>query len=310
MFLIRDWPSPFESEYGSEGGQNYINEVLEISSSASNAPAEITSLREYIYSSFDRIESFLLPHPGKAVVTNKNYDGRWADMDEDFKEHLKNLVEHILSPMNLIVKKINGRPVKVNDFKKYVCSFVNLARSDTLPNVKSIFDSTIDIQMREINSNFLQIYTQKFQQKAATLKEIEDLRHLHKGLKLEVDKLYDDEPKMGTEHVKRKFKMFFDQSIEDSYRKMSLDVEQQIRLRRKALEAEQAATRIEIEAKTQEQEFARKLKIAQDERENQRQEFEEERRRERIANEAREAAQRNSQIRLQNQMDAMLSQVQ
>ena len=127
--LVRDWSYPYDHEFGENGGQKYLDKVLEartihthfvllliyfimlfflsppcqsasLSLSLSFWPShfsppslpspllslqvkegqheEIKIVREHIRQCFDKVFSFLLPHPGLKVATNPHFDGRLA----------------------------------------------------------------------------------------------------------------------------------------------------------------------------------------------------------------------------------------
>jgi atlastin len=61
------------------------------------------------------------------VLNDPNFRGQLKDIDEDFKKHLNEFIPYILSPSNILVKKISGNEVKCGDlygyFKEYVKIF-------------------------------------------------------------------------------------------------------------------------------------------------------------------------------------------
>lgn len=73
MFLVRDWSFPYEAEYGFDGGQRILKRRLELNE---KQHPELQQLRKHISSCFDRIQCFLLPHPGLKVATNPDFRGR------------------------------------------------------------------------------------------------------------------------------------------------------------------------------------------------------------------------------------------
>lgn len=61
---------------------------------------------------------------GLKVATDRTFDGRLRDIEFSFKEELKNFVPLVLSPENLIVKKINGSDVKARDLLNYFRAYL------------------------------------------------------------------------------------------------------------------------------------------------------------------------------------------
>ena len=86
---MRDWSYPYDHEFGEKGGRKYLDKVLEASDAVCGSTSgvsppqvkegqheEIKIVREHIRRCFDRVFSFLLPHPGLKVATNPQFDGR------------------------------------------------------------------------------------------------------------------------------------------------------------------------------------------------------------------------------------------
>ncbi|CAO1390923.1 unnamed protein product [Diamesa tonsa] len=82
MFLIRDWNSLLDYEYGLDGGEKFLENFLKIRDF--HITTELESIRQYLKSSFDEINCFLMPYPGKIVARSQSYDGRLSNIDEDF----------------------------------------------------------------------------------------------------------------------------------------------------------------------------------------------------------------------------------
>jgi atlastin len=63
--LVRDWGSPFEIEYGFEGGRRLLDTRLAVTDRQHD---DMKRVRNEIRRSFDKLECFLMPHPGHAVA--------------------------------------------------------------------------------------------------------------------------------------------------------------------------------------------------------------------------------------------------
>lgn len=137
VFVIRDWADP-DLDYG--WNARFVNETL---TQTSEQSVEMRNLRQRLRSSYDGIRAFLLPHPGQAVAKSRNFTGKIQDIDPEFVKYVNVLVPSLLAPENLVVKTINGEKVKVQDFIKYVQSYVHLFNSDQLPELQSLFDVSI-----------------------------------------------------------------------------------------------------------------------------------------------------------------------
>ncbi|XP_065933795.1 atlastin-1 [Magallana gigas] len=142
IFLIRDWGCPYEYPYGKDGGEAYIRKKLKIKS---NHHEELKRIRRNLSRCFPNIGGFLLPHPGKAVVTKQTYDGTVKEMDDDFVEMVKLLVPYILSRDMMMTKRINGMEVTGEDMSKYVRAFVKLLKNGEFPCPQTAFKATVAV---------------------------------------------------------------------------------------------------------------------------------------------------------------------
>jgi atlastin len=108
--LVRDW-SPHDHEYGALGGDEFLQKRL-----TESGVEENQSVRQHLKSTFEEIGCFLMPHPGLKVANDKNFDGRLAHIETEFKDSLNQLVDKLLHPKNLKPKKINGQSVTADEF--------------------------------------------------------------------------------------------------------------------------------------------------------------------------------------------------
>ena len=115
-FLIRDWCFPYEHPYGLKGGQTLLEKKLSI---REGQPSQLQNVRRHIRSCFNEINCYLMPHPGNKVATNPTFDGRVADIDNEFIDYLKTFVPLMLDPKNIVVKEIGGRHVTGKQLLEY-----------------------------------------------------------------------------------------------------------------------------------------------------------------------------------------------
>ncbi|XP_066994905.1 atlastin-like [Anabrus simplex] len=141
LFLVRDWSFPYEAEYGAKGGGLILNRRLKISD---KQHPELQALREHIRACFSNIACFLMPHPGLKVATNPDFNGKLSDIECDFKDYLKILVPLLLAPENLVVKEICGQKVRGMELLQYFKSYMDIYKSDEIPEPKSILVATAE----------------------------------------------------------------------------------------------------------------------------------------------------------------------
>lgn len=135
LFLIRDWPYAFETQYGWNG-----NELIkEIFANDNEQSFEMRQLRDRIISSFEKINAFLMPHPGFAVAQGKNFTGNLKEIHPDFIKYVKELTNAIFAPENLILKKVNGVKIRGRDLVQYFQTYLNIFNGKSLPEPKTLF---------------------------------------------------------------------------------------------------------------------------------------------------------------------------
>lgn len=134
LFIVRDWPYPTDIGYG-WGGPTVIDEFIGVK--AHQTP-EMQRLRTDILSSFDGIDAFLMPHPGFVVAQGRNFTGEVRQISPEFRNYVKELVDPLFAPDNLIVKKINGQIVRARDLVPFLETYIEVFNGDSLPEPKTI----------------------------------------------------------------------------------------------------------------------------------------------------------------------------
>ncbi|XP_072101801.1 atlastin-3-like isoform X2 [Mobula birostris] len=76
VFLVRDWSFPYEYPYGLEGGTSFLERRLQVKP---HQHEELQLVRKHIRSCFQKIQCFVMPHPGLKVATSPNFDGKLKD---------------------------------------------------------------------------------------------------------------------------------------------------------------------------------------------------------------------------------------
>lgn len=138
LFLVRDWPNPQEIPYGLKGGQFFVDNQI-LAENDEQTP-DMRRLRTRIRSSFEKIQAFLLPHPGLIVAQGGKFFGDLDDISEDFREYVKKLVTDVVAPGDLTVKKINGQKVRARDLVKYLEAYVDTLNNAKLLNANNILE--------------------------------------------------------------------------------------------------------------------------------------------------------------------------
>lgn len=166
LFIVRDWPYAFENDYGWHG-QRVIDEILHGNDQQTK---DMLELRRRIQTSFEKIEAFLMPYPGRIVAQGNNFTGNVQQIAIEFRTYVKELVIGLFAPENLAVKMVNRQKVRAHDLIKYMEVYLNIFNSDTLPPPKSILMVIFCSQrffLCEQISYLLQIYFDRQQPKQA-----------------------------------------------------------------------------------------------------------------------------------------------
>jgi hypothetical protein len=86
----------------------------------------ITSLLSLFFALFLFYQCLSL-FTGTTVATNNNFNGKLKDIEvQEFKDCLKDFVPLILSPSNLLVKKISGKEITCGELSNYIPAFVKI----------------------------------------------------------------------------------------------------------------------------------------------------------------------------------------
>ncbi|KAK8760956.1 hypothetical protein V5799_027777 [Amblyomma americanum] len=72
------------------------------------------------------------------VETENSFDGCLMDIDDKFKQKVKELVPWLLAPENLVVKQINGQKVTCQEFLNYFRIYARTFQAGTLPPPESL----------------------------------------------------------------------------------------------------------------------------------------------------------------------------
>lgn len=156
MFLVRDWSYPYDAEYGPKGGQSILERRLQVSD---KQHPELQALRKHINSCFGTIEGFLMPHPGLRVATDPKFNGKLHDIEPQFKENLNQFVPLLLSPANVVVKKISGNDVKCKEVAGFFRAYIEIFKGDEMPEPKSMLEATSEANNLASLSESKEAYT-------------------------------------------------------------------------------------------------------------------------------------------------------
>jgi len=204
MILVRDWFHVCDHAYGSEGGQELLDDFLSINEEQEE---EHKSLRQHIMKCFDEIECFLMPFPGTKVTSSEKFVGKLSDIEKDFKENLLELVSLLLSPDNLIVKAINGRSLKAFEFVEYFDNFFEVFNRGNLPPPATIFETTAKFHNMKIVKEARECYKTRMTAFCAGLwrKDLASMREDHFNARSEALQIFRSNQLIGVQEYLETF---------------------------------------------------------------------------------------------------------
>lgn len=212
-FLIRDWENEEEFEFGAEGGRKYLKSVL---TPYDTQQPELRTVREFITNTFEEVGCCFLPHPGSKIIGRKAYDGRWSEMQDNFKDELKKSIEYLLMPERLILKKLNSQTLTCKEMYDCIEKYLNLFKSGEIPKTLTIYDSMAESNLNSLIKKCIDHYSSGTI-RDPDLKNEESIRLVHNKWKTKTLKIFDDENKMGDELQQQTFRAKLDKQLEHVY---------------------------------------------------------------------------------------------
>ncbi|XP_070509075.1 atlastin-2-like [Chironomus tepperi] len=237
MFLIRDWINDYEFHYGIDGGQQYVQDVF---FNIPSSKEQLHSVRESISNNFEKIGSCLLPYPGRNVAGNKSYNGCYSQMDEQFRHELRNVIEHLLHPDTMIIKKIHSTELTCREFKVYIFKYIKLFQSDSILDSKSLYDMTVDSHMNILIEKCIKDYKMTIFINKDLIND-KSAEMIHKTCKDRALDLFKAEVKLGTADCKDAYGTKLSNELDNIYKNCKVKIisnKQELINEHKVLEAE------------------------------------------------------------------------
>lgn len=154
VFLVRGWRFPCDEPYGVEGGSRVLSKVM---ATTPKQDPELQNLRKGIKSSFSNIDCFLMPDPGKKSLWN-SFQGSLQELDEDFKQTLKEFVPWLLAPTKLSAKDIAGKEITCQELMTYFERYTDAFKSPDRHLLKTLLKVTTDESNRQAKEEAKKFY--------------------------------------------------------------------------------------------------------------------------------------------------------
>ncbi|XP_070497343.1 uncharacterized protein [Chironomus tepperi] len=243
VFLIRDWNNTEEFYYGIDDGQRYWNHFI---GKSGNQKVELAYICESILNSYDNVSCALFPHPGKSVGTgSRGYNGSWKKFDEDFTEELDKLVDHLLKPENLVIKKVNGSALNGDEFYEYLNGQLKVFEKDELLQSQSLLQSMTMKEMEILLSACIEHYKQVGNEHRQNIQNECEIPLIHEKSKEAAMTMYNEAQKMGSAGEHENYRKVLDRKIEEIFK----DLMQQHEKEKRRLKEEKEKLEKEMEEK-------------------------------------------------------------
>lgn len=220
-FLVRDWRSPRDHPYGSQGGASLLDEKLAIDNEDPESSDNKT--RKRIESCFESKKCFLLPFPGERVSVEEGeepFKGELAMMKESFVEQLNVFVPMILSPKNLLVKRIGGASVNGQSLLEYFKVYAETFKGEKIPEAKNLYDATAEASNLAAVANAKNHYLKSMKDICGGHKPYVNpniLEQKHNQLLRETIKMFETTKKLGEPEYSLSFSQTLTKDLSSSY---------------------------------------------------------------------------------------------
>lgn len=207
-FLVRDWRSPMDHSYGAEGGASLLKEKLELEDEDPESADNKT--RKRIESCFEKKACFLMPYPGERVSVEEGgpFKGQISEMKPNFVEHLRVFVPQVLSPKNLLVKRIGGEAVNGQSLLEYFRVYAETFKGEKIPEAKNLYDATAEASNLAAVANSKNHYMKSMKDVCGAHKPYVNpkiLEQKHNQLLKESLKMFENTKKLGEEDYSKNF---------------------------------------------------------------------------------------------------------
>ncbi|XP_063913990.1 uncharacterized protein LOC135130527 [Zophobas morio] len=133
-----------------------------------------------------------MPKPGSKVEA-REFKGDFNDIKEKFRDHVKTFVENILTPENLVPKKIDNKFVTLGELLGFINGYWKCINEKDELCIESIYMATANIFLQHLVNGKVEEYkkrlgsctdrTQANNEKSEILKEFEKAREMKLGTK-------------------------------------------------------------------------------------------------------------------------------
>jgi hypothetical protein len=203
-----------------------------------------------------------MPHPGPKVAGNKNFDGKWSDIDPNCLKYMKEFIPRVLSPKTLILKRILGKVATGQMVFDKLEEYRDVMNSDGMPDPKTMYEVLAEGQLTDLIEEILKAYKKEMNEKSKIVRNIVDLKNFHTSTLKNSQLHFKQASKIGKSKKQDKFLKSLEQQINAFYENLELMVKQVImseEFERKAREAKASIEQLRRERQQYEEDMQRRL---------------------------------------------------
>lgn len=138
-------------------------------------------------------------------------------MDDEFKEEIEKLIDHLLKPDNLVPKRMNGKDLTSSEFLAYIDQYFKLFQSNLLPEAQSIYETTVEQQLSILINSCFDNYLKSIQDHESSIISTNYVSIVHELCNFQSLLLFKDSMKMGNSEHEKKFRKNLENRIENFY---------------------------------------------------------------------------------------------
>ncbi|XP_063906139.1 atlastin-like [Zophobas morio] len=205
LILIRDWINFEEFDFGFDGGNKLLESKFE-----EHKQSNLSEIQQTIEDNFEKVRCFLMPHPGEKVE-EKKFEGHFEDIGEKFRVYVKTFVDNLLTPENLVAKKINHEFVTVENLLAFINTYwkhINRARNFS---IKTIYMANAEISLQQRMEQMVEQYKANLRcceiQEDATVEKSKILDSFKKTREM----------KLGTDELRKRFEQRLTKLLDEVY---------------------------------------------------------------------------------------------
>uniref|UniRef100_A0AC35U4Q2 GB1/RHD3-type G domain-containing protein n=1 Tax=Rhabditophanes sp. KR3021 TaxID=114890 RepID=A0AC35U4Q2_9BILA len=224
-FIVRDFKSPDEFEYGREGGKQFLEQVMAVNPESDD---ELKDVREHLGNCFENIECYLLPHPGHKVAERGSFRGHVRDIRPIFKEEVKKMVSNILGPHALKPKNVNGREMTCRKMIEFTKQYCKVFEGSNVPQPKNILNANSHLLCIEHAHEAKLAYSRGMARATTDARMLSEKRLLEAHIKHGITALniFDKCPKFGSPSVRNEYLARLQEDVNaefEKYKKLNED---------------------------------------------------------------------------------------